>query len=623
MNRFMVVLSLLGVLLLTAISAVAQDDPADVIVQGKEGYEYIQSGTPTVLKIGGILGSVGYAFDGSTVDIPFTLQGSGATVVLAVYGTTGDAEAGWYGPRIHDFTTGGLEYWGQPSHYVSAGLDTLMYLSAPRYFQEGANSIAWNGRDKGGSVLPPGTYKYYLLGVDDQGDPTVAARTSGSWLAGPQIITTAGGSKLDPPFAISISGGSLIKSNLGVDYLSNPTAYETIALPEGLTVRNIAHDPADDVNTYYATAQIGPDNETTAQGIVRLTISGAAAEMDPDFGVDGWATIDETTGSNVRYGIAVHEGIVYATFMEFWQGPTALAYKFDEETGAELAVEDLSHVCYMYNRRGHPNKTGPEYTGEKDDDDPYANNKYARGPSAIHVDDSGIYLTSWVMRRQVKLDLDFDPLWINDPGDGYGDNEYIYNSAPTKYGFFMGPARATIYQGWILGPDGSGILNLNPTNVMGHTQLDLFAVLDDTPYDGIYFIGADGAGQFADDGPPPLVQLPFDIQEGTIVPSGVAVEEVEAARPYAFALGQATPNPFNPNTAITFSVAEDVHTKLVIYNAVGQAVRVLVDEALAAGTYRVRWNGRDEAGRMASTGMYLYVMEAGTFTETKSMTLLK
>ena len=621
MNRFMVVLSVLGVLLLTAISAVAQDDPADVIVQGKEGYQYIQSGTPTVLKIADV-GTVSYVFDGSTVEIPFTLQGSGATVVLAVYGTTGDTQAGWYGPRVHDFTTGGLEYWGEPYHYVSAGLDTLLYLSPPRYFQEGANRITWDGRDKGGNLVAPGTYKYYLLGVDDQGDPTIVARAGAGWLAGPQIITTAEGQKVDPPYAISLAGSNLIKSNLGVDYLSNPTAYETIALPEGLTVRNIAHDPEDDVNTYYATAQIGADDATEAQGVVRLKISGATAEMDPNFGVDGWATIDETAGRNVRYGIAIHEGVVYATFMEFWTGPTSLVYKFDEETGEELAVEDLSHLWYIYNRRGHPNKTGPEYTGPTDEDDPYKNNHYARGPSAIHVDDSGIYMTSWVVRRQVKTDFDFNPVWINDPGDGYGDNEYIYNSAPTRYGFLMGPGRATIYQGWILGPDGSGILNFNPPNVMGHTQLDLFALLEGTPYDGIYFLGADGAGQFADDGPSPLVQLPLDIQAGMIV-SGVAVEEVEAARPQPFALGQATPNPFNPSTAIAFSVAERVHTKLVIYNAVGQVVRVLVDEVLAAGAYRVRWDGRDEAGRMVSTGMYLYVMEAGTFTETKSMTLLK
>jgi methionine-rich copper-binding protein CopC len=610
---------MLGACVLIAASALAQDDPADVIVQGKEGYQYLQSGTPTVLEIGNV-GTVGYAFDGSPVEVPFTLQGSGATVVLGVYGTTGDTDAGWYGPRIHDFTTGGLEYWGEPYHYVSDGLDTLLYLSTPKYFQEGAGSITWNGQDKAGNALSPGTYRYYLLGVDDQGDPTVVARGVGAWLAGPKVITMADGSELETPFALSISGSNLVKSNLGVDYLSNPTAYETIALPQpgNLTVLNIAHDPQDDVNTYYATAQ----DTLGAQGIIRLLVSDGTAEMDPDFGDAGWATIDETVGRNVRYGVAIHQGVVYATFMEFWTGPTALAYTFEEDSGDLLSIEDLSHVCYMYNRRGHPNKSGEEYTGPKDEDDPYTNNKYARGPSAIHVDDSGIYLTSWVMRRQVKLDHAFDALWINDPGDGYGDNEYIYNSAPTKYGFFMGPGRATIYQGWILGPDGSGFLHFNPVNVMGHTQLDLFAVLDDTPYDGIYFLGSDGAGQFEDGGPSPLVQLPFDLATG-IISSDVAVEEVEAARPHRFALGQATPNPFNPSTAITFSVAEDVHTTLVIYNSLGQIMRTLVDEPLAAGTYRARWNGRDDAGHVASAGVYFYVMEAGTFTETRSMTVMK
>ena len=88
---------------------------------GKEGYPYIQSGMPTVLKIADG-GTVEYAFDGSTVEIPFTLQESGATVVLAVYGTTGDREAGWYGPWVHDFTTcDTLEYWREPYHDVSAG----------------------------------------------------------------------------------------------------------------------------------------------------------------------------------------------------------------------------------------------------------------------------------------------------------------------------------------------------------------------------------------------------------------------------------------------------------------------------------------------------------------------
>jgi hypothetical protein len=313
--------------------------------------------------------------------------------------------------------------------------------------------------------------------------------------------------------------------------------------------------------------------------------------------------------------------------MEFWQGPTSLLYRFDQDSGDELAVDDLSHIFYIYNRRGHPNKTGPEYTGPTDDEDPYANNLYARGPTQVYVDEDGIVLGSWIVRRVVKTGHDVnDVIWINDPGDGYADNEYIYNTNITKYGFVSGPSRATIYEGFILGPDGTGVMNVSLANVMGHVQAYMDLMLEGTPYDGLYFIGdlvLEGmTTQFEDGGPLTLCQLPADIQTGMII-SGTAVEEVDAARPDRFALGQATPNPFNPSTTVTFSLAEDVHTTLVIYNSVGQVVRTLVDEPLTAGAYRVRWDGRDDAGRTASAGVYVYTMDAGTFSETKSMTLVK
>jgi hypothetical protein len=389
------------------------------------------------------------------------------------------------------------------------------------------------------------------------------------------------------------------------------------------------HDPADDVNTLYVTGEmVDGEGAIQVQGVARLLIEGASSDVDPNFGEDGWAIIDENVGSNYRWGIAIHEGTVYATFMEFWQGPTSLLYRFDQESGDLLAVDDLSHIFYIYNRRGHPNKTGPEYTGESDDTDPYANNLYARGPTQVYVDDSGIVFGSWIVRRVVKTGQDVnDVIWINDPGDGYADNEYIYNTNTTKYGFVSGPSRATIYEGFILGPDGTGVMNVSLANVMGHVQAYMDLMLEGTAYDGLYFIGdlveGDMPTQFEDGGPLTMVQLPADIQEGMITSAPIAVEEVETARPHRFALGQATPNPFNPSTAITFSLAEDVHTTLVVYNSVGQVVRTLVDEPLTAGTYRVHWDSRNDAGGVVSAGMYVYVMEAGTFTETKSMTLVK
>jgi hypothetical protein len=225
----------------------------------------------------------------------------------------------------------------------------------------------------------------------------------------------------------------------------------------------------------------------------------------------------------------------------------------------------------------------------------------------------------------VKMDFDGDVIWINDPGDGYGDNEYIYNTKVTKYGFLSGPARGTLYEGFILGPDGSGILNVKPSNVMGHVQVDMSILLEGTAYDGLYFYGDPGGSQrqFDDEGPPVLVQLPCDIQAGMIVSGAVAVEAAERTHPRGFALGQATPNPFNPSTTLSFSLGSDVHTKLALYNTTGQIVRTLVDEPQTAGTYRVRWDGRDDAGHGVSAGVYVCVLEAGAFTQTRTMALVK
>jgi flagellar hook assembly protein FlgD len=55
----------------------------------------------------------------------------------------------------------------------------------------------------------------------------------------------------------------------------------------------------------------------------------------------------------------------------------------------------------------------------------------------------------------------------------------------------------------------------------------------------------------------------------------------------------------------------------------GRLVRTLVDEHRAAGRYQVQWNGLDNGGRPASSGVYFYRMLAGSFSETRKMVLLK
>lgn len=93
--------------------------------------------------------------------------------------------------------------------------------------------------------------------------------------------------------------------------------------------------------------------------------------------------------------------------------------------------------------------------------------------------------------------------------------------------------------------------------------------------------------------------------------------------PTSFALQQNYPNPFNPNTQISYDLPNDVNVVLKIYNMVGQEVRTLVNEQKTAGAYTATWDGRSNAGSKVASGVYLYVLRAGQFVQTKKMTLVK
>jgi hypothetical protein len=88
--------------------------------------------------------------------------------------------------------------------------------------------------------------------------------------------------------------------------------------------------------------------------------------------------------------------------------------------------------------------------------------------------------------------------------------------------------------------------------------------------------------------------------------------------PTEFQLAQNSPNPFNPTTAIQFSVPRESYVRLKVYNSLGVEVATLVDQQAAAGTYKINWN----ASHLAS-GIYMYRLEAGGFAQTKRLLLMK
>jgi hypothetical protein len=91
------------------------------------------------------------------------------------------------------------------------------------------------------------------------------------------------------------------------------------------------------------------------------------------------------------------------------------------------------------------------------------------------------------------------------------------------------------------------------------------------------------------------------------------------SKPLLDALIGNSPNPFNPETAIGYSLSENRRVSLTVYNSLGQKVRTLVNGSLAAGKHTARWNGRDDRGRNVSSGIYFCTMKTGTFTKSLKM----
>jgi hypothetical protein len=84
------------------------------------------------------------------------------------------------------------------------------------------------------------------------------------------------------------------------------------------------------------------------------------------------------------------------------------------------------------------------------------------------------------------------------------------------------------------------------------------------------------------------------------------------------------PNPFNPMTTIRYELPEATKVRLRVFDLAGRLVKNLVDGAMVAvGPQEVIWRGLDETGLPVASGVYFYNLEAGAFSETKRMILVK
>ncbi len=106
----------------------------------------------------------------------------------------------------------------------------------------------------------------------------------------------------------------------------------------------------------------------------------------------------------------------------------------------------------------------------------------------------------------------------------------------------------------------------------------------------------------------------------------ISTTDIDTPSPLAFGLGAAEPNPVHESTRIPFTLpsgrADGEHVRLAVFGLDGRRVRTLLDGAMGAGAHAARWDGRDDAGRAVSAGLYFTRLEWAGRVATRKLTLV-
>jgi len=107
----------------------------------------------------------------------------------------------------------------------------------------------------------------------------------------------------------------------------------------------------------------------------------------------------------------------------------------------------------------------------------------------------------------------------------------------------------------------------------------------------------------------------------------LALHNLEAQKtstlPQGFALEQNYPNPFNPTTTIRFSIPEQDHVTVRIFNSQGQLIHILAQQIFTSGSHELTWDAGAASGTALPSGAYFYELVTSSYRLTKSMILLK
>ena len=554
-----------------------------------------------------------YGFDGSSLDIPVSITGTPANAMLLVY--TKDK-----GASISHVQNGYLGW-----HYVDK-IDTCLYAGEAVNYDLGSHTIKWDGKDDDGNAVATGDYTYYIWGFDNVNFkiPVTRQVSPMPWGKITVLQYNEDGTAKAQPLIYQVSGRRPAADDLNPGEENNKkwvvgddpddaSLLET-CITLGMNDRGeIGFDPTDHNNIFKG----GLDNRGSQRCYAWIWVPNGLAEKRTEWGEDGEFAFTVGTSPRWSYGPgAVSDGGDYLLMANGDLGGMTTESEIvyvDVTDGSEVQRLDIAEW----------------YVSVEDGE---GGGQSSSGPAQFSVWDGKLITGAHSTCMNLLLDIYWEDedeavLWANDNGDYTGDHNFEedserpwmcndYNVGPYKYNIAIGQQGFSVFPSFDMGavsfgnyaPDGTGLGYKALAGETAAQKYDTEIISYGSAYDGLMV-----SNQSAEEDKTGWFWVGQDTAMG-IITSEVSVDEDAAA----FAVGQNSPNPFNPSTTISFTTTEAGNVSIDVFNVAGQKVGTIANEFMNAGSHSSTW---DATG--FSAGVYFYTVKSGDFSKTMKMTLLK
>ena len=202
------------------------------------------------------------------------------------------------------------------------------------------------------------------------------------------------------------------------------------------------------------------------------------------------------------------------------------------------------------------------------------------------------------------------------------NNTIIANNLLSEWTMSQEPGAVVVWE---------GLVTLNCSDIYDNESgdwegaiADQFAINGNISEDPLFCDVENGDFSIRSDSPcspefTPACGLIGALDVGCEAPSGVSY----GTNPAAFRLGQACPNPFNPQTTISFFINHPQHVSVEVFDIKGRRIAELTNQKYQVGEHSVEWQGRDSEGRAVPSGEYFFRVEYGDQVETRKAMLLR